>query len=145
MNICERISEARDEGASIVRILSVSVASPLEAARALGLWDSAANFELTQSDAAAVLCALLVEDMAYNSPIVPVREAEELTKEFIEAIGGEDSMFFTNARWAKPSRVRHTASLELKGWIPATPHTFDSGILVLAGSRIGCAWFMDED
>jgi hypothetical protein len=142
--ICERIVAARDAGISIVRIDTTQVDAPEEAARRLGLGEAAAARAITEGEARAILGAVLAEDMAYSVAVVEPAEAARLAEAFVEAFRGEPARYFTNGTWRIQAHGR-SGNLGLSGWTPATSATFDSGVLVVAATRIGCAWFMDED
>jgi hypothetical protein len=140
-SICERIANARG-GDLIVRIEDASAATPAEAARLFGLFDSPdIYFEVSRDEAKCVLVAVLIEDMAYGSPLVAPEEAAKLADAFFESFASEDAKYFTNGEFGKPRSHPDSGP----SWRPATEHTFDSGVLVLTSQQVGCAWFMDED
>lgn len=140
-SICERIAAARG-GDLVVRIEQGSVATPSDAARLFGLFDSPDIYvEVSLQEAKAVLLALLVKDMAYGSPLVEPEAASELVDSFFGSFPGDEVRCFTNGEFGKP----RTSTPYSVGWSPATEHTFDSGVLVLTSREVGCAWFMDED
>ena len=142
MDICQRILHARPGGELIVRIEAADAASPGEVARRFGLADvPGAYVEIDAAEARSVLAAVLAEDMAYGSPLMPRAAAEHLAREFIGLFGREQVRFYTNGEWGRPRAAPHLGP----GWVPVTDATFDTGVLVLAPGRIGCAWFMDED
>jgi hypothetical protein len=68
-------------------------------------------------------------------------QANTLAHEFVGQFSDECARFYTNGSYGC-SRV---GVKSLSDWSPATEATFDSGILVVTPTRIGCAWFMDED
>lgn len=141
MDVCRRIIEARGDDA-IVRIEDVAVGSVGEAARRFGLSDHPEAFvEVLEEEAAAVLAAVLSTDMAYHCPIVPLAEAERLARAFLDVFAGSQPRFYTNGDFAKLRSAPGT----WPAWFPVTDATFDTGVLVLAQGRVGCAWFMDED
>ena len=116
MDICERIIKARDEGNSIVRIEVSAADSPEDAAERLGLWKTAAHHEISEEEAKGVLCAVLVEDMAYSSPIVPPSEARDLATAFILSFHDEDARYFTNAAWKSPRANSRNGNLDMSSW-----------------------------
>jgi len=139
LDICERIIAARG-GDLIVDIKPVALNSPSEAACLFGLFDSPEIYsEVSKVEAQAVLVTALTKDMAYNSPLVPLADATKLAAEFIDAFGKENARYYTNGDYGRP---RSTPGAS---WIPATEHTFDTGVLIVASKHAGCAWFMDED
>ena len=141
LDICQRIIDARGADA-IVRIENVAVGSVGEAARLFGLSDHPDAFlEVPEEEAAAVLVAVLSTDMAYHCPILPPAEAEHLARAFLGAFAGARPRFYTNGDFAK----LRSAPASWPAWFPVTDATFDTGVLVLARGRVGCAWFMDED
>lgn len=141
MNVCERIIEARG-GDLIVRIEPVAVRTLVEAARMFGLCASPEPyFEISEGEAAAVLGAVLMEDMAYHCPLVPLSQASALAEEFVGAFRHESARYFTNGEYGKPRERQGIGA----SWYPATGSTFDTGVLVLSQTMTGCAWFMDED
>lgn len=140
-SVCERIATARG-GDLIVRIEDIGVATPLEAARLFGLFESPEiYFEVSEAEAKSVLVAVLVKDMAYGSPLVPPGDAVALADAFFGSFAANGARYFTNGEFGKPRLHPNIGP----SWNPATEHTFDSGVLILSPRRIGCAWFMDED
>jgi hypothetical protein len=59
--------------------------------------------------------------------------AADLWRQFMMLFQGQDVCFATNA------------GAEAGSWMPATHATFDMGVLVIAGTRVGCLWVEDED
>jgi len=142
MDICQDIIQARGAGDLIVRIEPVAVECPMQAARLFGLFDAPDIYvEVSKDEARAVLVAMLVKDMAYGCPLVAPAEASRLADAFLGAIGSGTRRYFTNGDYGRP-RVHPDIG---PSGTPATAHTFDSGVLVLAAAQVGCAWFMDED
>jgi hypothetical protein len=142
--LCARILGARDAGDAIVRVERARVDSPEEAAHLLGLRASAVDREIDAGEARMILQAVLSEDMAYGVEIINAATTARLAAAFLQAFDDEAARWFTNATW-RVDEHSVTGVPSLGGWFPATSATFDSGVLVVTATRIGCAWFMDED
>lgn len=97
--------------------------------------------EISLAEAAEHLASVLHRDMAYDHEIMPATQAKTLAHEFVNQFSGECARFFTNGSYGNS----RDGMKSLAYWTPATESTFDTGILVVTPTRIGCAWFMDED
>ncbi|KJV36829.1 hypothetical protein VI08_02820 [Luteibacter yeojuensis] len=119
------------------------VVSSVEAAAGrFGLSASSGIYlEVSPERAKAVLRSLLAHDMAYGCELMPATMADQLSAEFVDVFAGQAPVYFTNGTFGLPRDSSGVGPT----WNPATGATFDSGILVIAQDRIGCAWFMDED
>ena len=103
--------------------------------------ESEIYFEVGFEDAKLTLTHLLHKDMAYEHEIMPLAQASILAAEFLAEFSSEEARYFTNSDW--PAWLANPGSG--RSWAPATDATFDSGILIITPTRVGCAWFMDED
>lgn len=141
MDIASRIVIARG-GDLIVGIRPFQVASILDAARLFGLRAVSETYhEVSAHEAERVIEIVLLEDMAYHSPLVPPQDAALLAREFVAEFLNEEPHFYTNGEFGLPRNRPGVGP----SWDPATEHTFDTGILVITSRRTACAWFMDED
>jgi hypothetical protein len=141
MEITSRIIAARG-GNLIVEIRPGKVTTVEAAAAQFGLFSSPRIYvEISEQEAVSVLCAVIGKDMAYQSELMPPQEANTLAKEFVHQFAGDRAKFYTNGEYGKPRQSQTVGP----SWMPATEATFDTGVLVVAPERIGCAWFMDED
>lgn len=141
LDIVSRIMAARG-GDSIVDIRNEWADSVEVAANKFGLASSPGiYFEVSRQEAKAVLKAILAEDMAYSCELMPQLDAEKLASAFVGEFIDEAARYYTNGDFGKPREEPGVGP----GWTPATDATFDTGILVVTGTRIACAWFMDED
>ena len=120
--------------------------SPESVAAEFGLRSaSLIYFEVDEPAALAILQRLLHEDMAYNSELMSVADAEFLANTFIELFRKQNGRYFSNGNWHLPHEEIEPNVLAHPGWTPATDATFDGGILAIGDSSSGCVWFEDED
>jgi hypothetical protein len=56
-------------------------------------------------------------------------------------------LYFSNSTWNENECAVPAKGFELglSCWAPLTELTFDSGIIICDNSRIGIAWFSDDD
>jgi hypothetical protein len=137
MDICAEIVQRRK--GSKVRCGILSVASPAVAdiARAFDLSPIADCYgEVSAEKARAILVRILHRDLAYDSIIVPLDEAEELAAGFLLAASSPACGYFSNGDFSRTPPL---------AWNPATEATFDTGILVVGAKQSACLWVEDED
>ncbi len=117
---------------------------PGRAAAHFGLSSKASVYrEISRNRAALILAAVLRRDFAYSTLLLHPSTARSLSARFL-GLFPAPARFFTNGFWdvyQSPTRK----SVSRFSWIPATPFTFDGGVLVLGTARSGCIWFADED
>ena len=94
--------------------------------------------EISLELATRVLKTLIWKDMAYDDATMPEERAKSLTSRFM-ALFTANARCYTNANWADHDGAR------MHSWGPVTGATFDSGIVIRDGKRIGVLWFEDED
>lgn len=128
MPITDDILAARRAAAVRCGLSSLTAPSIAELAREFGLWDDEEAYEeVDEATAKLTICLLLHLDMAYESEMMPLSRAEQLTEEFFAQFG-VGSRFYTNNDVSS-----------------ATEATFDKGILISGPDRSGCLWVEDED
>ena len=64
-------------------------------------------------------------------------KAEELTTRFLDCFDKESAQYYTNGDFYEINPTH--------GWNPTTNATFDTGILIVSKSKVGCLWVEDED
>jgi hypothetical protein len=69
---------------------------------------------------------------------MPADRAEELADGFLAETARGDCRYFTNA-------ADDSVSVMSSSWNPATPATFDRGVLVVSKEGSACFWVEDED
>jgi hypothetical protein len=133
MDICDEIRSARGSGCTRCGVVDGRM-ELVEAARVFGLVaDSGIYRSIGRAEADAIGAHILHVDLAYGSEIMSLARAADLWRQFMLLFQGQDVCFATNA------------GAEAGSWMPATHATFDMGVLVIAGTRVGCLWVEDED
>lgn len=103
------------------------------AAERMGLnADPACYDEVTREQAIARLTRLLHKDMAHESELMPLIDAERLSMDLLSNLPHQP-VFYSNG------------DLVNVGWNPATKSTFDSGIIAMVGGFAFGIWLEDED
>lgn len=92
--------------------------------------------EISKDQAEAVAKRVLYCDLAYDSEIMTTTAAQALASRFLDCFD-ESTQYYTNGDYY--------ANGSSHSWNPATTATFDTGILVIGKSRVGCLWVEDED
>lgn len=93
--------------------------------------------EINREEAQKILLLILTKDLAYNTNLMSLAEAEQLLLRFFSFFTA-DCQFFTNASFNKGySRI--------KSWNSITKATFDTGVVIVNTHRIGILWVEDED
>jgi hypothetical protein len=88
-----------------------------------------------------ILTILLHKDMAYDSEMMSLEEAEELAERFLSYFS-DTARYYSNSEWKKKES---TGTHHLNSWDPLTDATFDSGLIIIDEKQIGITWFEDED
>lgn len=144
MDVAAEIHAARNCGAVHCGLSARPTPSVSELAAEFGLADDPAFYKEIAADAARRLAAAVInQDMAYNTEIVPAARAAELAERFIAQFGTEGVRFYTNGTFHEnlgPKLGSPSAS-----WGPVTAATFDTGILAIGRQCSGCLWVEDED
>jgi hypothetical protein len=122
---------------------------------ASSLPDTASSFSLSpdiskyrkvcKAEALEILTRLLHKDMAYNSEVMPVETARELSVSFIEGFDDASATFFTNIDFSGEGKKLGNDCWAGPNWNPVTDATFDAGIMAISPGRCGCLWIEDED
>ena len=142
--LCDEIKKARDEGAAHCGVLDGTNLTVDDVTTAMGL-RPCKEVQYKAVDAAMALdIATLIpfRSLAYNSEIIPLERSKDLASRFLALFPGQPS-FFTNGSFKLDEFGRYR--ITLSGWNPPTDSTFDTGIIVIGGSRAGCLWMEDED
>ena len=106
----------------------------VEVARAFGLADDSAIYRSVGStEANAIASRVLQIGMAHGSEIMSASRAADLWQQFRALFDGQELEFASN-----------TGTLP-NSWNPATPATFDTGVLVMGTTKAGCFWVEEED
>ena len=142
MDIATRIIEARDCGVVIAGVRAYAVESVREAAQQFELFATEDIYhEIDAAEARRILLGVLRCDMAYGLQLMAPELARALADEFVTALEEDAAKFYTNGGFGRPDRSPGT----LTQWNPATPATFDTGVLAVAREHVACVWVMDED
>ena len=105
-----------------------------EVARAFDLADDPIIYRsIGCAEADRIATRLLGADLAYDKQIMSASMAAELWQQFMALFDGQDVEFVSNT------------DAQTVAWTPATPATFDMGVLVIGTSKAGCLWVEDED
>lgn len=132
-DICDRIRRERRAGNTRCGVVEGRM-SVTEIARAFGLADDGAIYRSIGSvEANAIATRVLCADLAYDTEIMSVSDAADLWCQFMALFDGQDVGFVSNT------------GTQSGAWTPATPATFDMGILVIGATKAGCLWVEDED
>ncbi|MBW4490496.1 MAG: hypothetical protein KME12_22180 [Trichocoleus desertorum ATA4-8-CV12] len=138
INICDEINAARDCGVTHCHIIEVEPTPLTEIVPKFGLVFTPDTYqEISKAQAEAVAKRVLHRDLAYDAEIMTETEAQALVNQFLDCFDEENAEYYTNGDYYS-EEVSH-------GWNPATAATFDTGILVIGKSRVGCLWVEDED
>jgi hypothetical protein len=140
--LLDQIVNRRDAGETIAVCVERHFTRVEDAASEFGLVADADIYdEVSLEEAVAVLTSLMHKDMAYGVELVPIEQARELARSFINHFPADTTRYFTNGTYGKPSANKNFGA----SWTPATDATFDSGVLVLSSALTACVWCMDED
>lgn len=96
--------------------------------------------------ASSILTNLLHKDLAYDTEILSLEQANLLANAFISTFSNQ-ARYFSNSTWNENEYNKANRDLKcgLRSWTPFTEATFDSGIIICDNDRVGIAWFADED
>lgn len=143
MHLCETIRTMRNCGVCTASIVEANNASLEDVANRFGLNNDCSIYhEIDSTQATRALTMILHKDMAYETEIMPIHDASELANEFILSFDSKITTFFTNGSCGETTYTGHPNSA---GWNPATDATFDTGVMAISPSKIGCLWIEDED
>ena len=132
VDICDRIRRERRAGNTRCGVIAGKL-TVAEVAHAFGLVDGGIYRSIGRAEADRIATRVLNVDLAYNSQLMSASDATELWRQFMVLFDGQDVEFVSNA------------DAQGDSWTPATPATFDMGVLVLGASKAGCLWVEDED
>ncbi|UPK03590.1 hypothetical protein [Bradyrhizobium sp. 170] len=133
IDICDRIRRKRRPGNTRCGVVAGRM-TVADAARAFGLADDDTIYRtIGGMEAQEIATRVLSADLAYGSTIMSISDAADLWRQFVALFDGQNVEFFSNAA-AIPN-----------AWTPATPATFDMGVLVVGADKAGCLWVEDED
>jgi hypothetical protein len=133
VDICGRIQRERRVGKTRCGVVAGKM-TIAEVARAFGLADDANIYRsIGRVEADRIAIRALGADLAHQKQIMSPSSAAELWQRFMTLFDGQDVEFVSN-----------TDAL-IDAWSPATPATFDMGVLVIGEGKAGCFWVEDED
>lgn len=142
LHITERIKQQRGQDTIAGILPGAASATVTHVASIFGLMESPECYEeIDAVEATKVIENVLHRDMAYETEIMPISLARELSGEFVAMFAGTDARFFTNGEWGRPREAPGVGP----SWAPVTSATFDTGVLVVSDQTFGCVWCMDED
>jgi hypothetical protein len=100
--------------------------------------------EYDEATARHAAVAVITRDFAYASEYVPRAVAEPLVARFL-ALVPPPRRFFSNGSCLREPLVDVDGVVHKGRWNPATPATFDMGVIVVGEARCAVLWFEDED
>ena len=92
--------------------------------------------DLDRASALAIATNVLHRDLAYGVPVMPMDRAGDLARRLIDLFDGPSTSFLSNGTLGGRDRG---------SWDPLTDATFDTGVVCVAGDRLGLLWVADED
>lgn len=133
MNIIDAITSKRNFG--VIRCGYLPDAADLQGvASFFSLSQDSSNYrQIAKSEALKILTRVLHRDMAYESEIMPIQSAAELSTLFLKNFEEKSATFFTN--------IDNSTG----AWNPVTQATFDAGIIAISQTESACLWIEDED
>jgi hypothetical protein len=109
----------------------------IETARAFALaGDETIYRTIERQEADRIAIHTLHVGLAYGGIIMDRATATNLWQKFMDLFQGDDVRFATNA---------HSEGNHVTSWRPATQATFDTGVLVMGTTKVGCLWIEEED
>ncbi len=90
--------------------------------------------------AKAIVTNILWRDLAHDSEIMSLAEAQIFASELILEFSDDNTCFYTNGNWQS-----FNARMALKSWAPFSNATFDSGVIFMNKESGFCIWVEDED
>ena len=99
--------------------------------------------EVSPEKARSILEAVLHQDLAYSSEVMPRERAQALATEFV-ASQPEGVKYFSNGDWTIYFE-RTKAKVTQFSFTDFTQATFDAGILAVGAGFASCVWVEDED
>src|SRR5687767_10468245 len=82
--------------------------------------------DVKRDEAVRVLTCWLHREPAYDTVVMSLESARELSEKFVPDFADETSRFFTNGRW--------DVSQPLQSWNRLTDSVFDGGLLIESGT-----------
>jgi hypothetical protein len=137
INICDEINAARDRGIIHCGMIEAELTDLSEIAPKFGLiFGSDIYQKISKAQAEVIAQRVLQSDMAYDHEIMTAAAAQALTSRFLDHFDQESSEYYTNGDYY---------SVSGRSWNSATTAIFDTGILIISKSRVGCLWVEDQD
>ncbi|GAA6619377.1 hypothetical protein [Scytonema sp. NUACC26] len=93
--------------------------------------------EISREEAEKIINFIMTKDLAYSAELMSPEEAQQISSKVSTLFAG-DCKYFTNA-----SFVNNFSGMS--EWNSITESTFDTGVIVVSGDRIGMLWVQDED
>jgi hypothetical protein len=143
-DLISRIVSSRDVGVVHCGLSNLASPSLVELAEEFGLFPDPATYrEIEVSYAMCIIQGILHQDLAYDAEIMPASLAAELAEKFLGQFDLNQARFYTNGHFFEISGDK--SAISGTGWTPATPATFDTGVLAISSRASGCIWVEDED
>ncbi len=138
MNVYDEINDARNCGVVHCGMITSESITLAELATQFGLSFTPEKYhEISKLQAESVAKHILYRDLAYDVELMPKSEVQKLTNRFFDCFNEDNTRYYTNGDY-------YSAKSEHK-WNSATAATFDTGILIVSRSKVGCLWVEDED
>jgi hypothetical protein len=93
--------------------------------------------EISREEAEKIINFIMTKDLAYSVDLMSPEEAQQISSKVSTLFTG-DCKYFTNA-----SFVNNFSGMS--EWNSITESTFDTGVIIVSGERIGMIWVQDED
>jgi hypothetical protein len=87
---------------------------------------------------------VLHKDMAYQTVLMNIEKAQELTDKVFAAFG-DSAALFTNGIFHEVKHLNGLHAFQMKDWMPLTHSRFDTGIVAVLPQRVGIFWVQDND
>lgn len=99
--------------------------------------------EVQRRVARKILFRVLLEELAYPEQTMSTEEAEAFAARFLDLFAA-GSRYFTNGTCSGEVAIYTLTGDQVLGWRSISTATFDNGVIVVNGQRIGIIWAEDE-
>jgi hypothetical protein len=121
-------------------------ATLMDLAHAFSLNDDNSLYRtVAKTEAVAILTRLLHKDLAYNQPMMPLKQAAGLAELFLAPFNDSNVRFYTNIDFSEEGQKLGPDTWAGPKFSPVTDATFDAGVIAIAPQRAACLWIEDED
>ncbi|MUH00885.1 hypothetical protein F7734_54920 [Scytonema sp. UIC 10036] len=93
--------------------------------------------EISRAEAEKIINFIMTKDLAYSVELMSSEEAQQISSKLLTLFAG-NCKYFTNALF-----VNNFSGMS--EWNSITESTFDTGVMIVSGDRIGMLWVQDED